>query len=335
MCASSVRVSIPVICGLVLLVAPLSLQAEDPALNARFVSILNKSADMDPDDVAFLGEHADAVRTWSDVTLKNIALVGSTGEVPNPKLIRLLRMLQEADPAAAEKVVNKIIAVTGAAIKEARSQRGETLVKAYLASGDSAMVGAGIAAAVVQYPNVLIRALEMGVLDNPTLALQELGRSKVAAALPVLRSIAKNDPREDVRSIANMAIANISNDVPGETLVKADPVATAKAYVEHVRAYPEWFTEEELEWVLNPVLLDTKDSKAKWDEFVATAKDTPEGRKERVKRNELAMALEKALENPDSAFNTRGNKCYVIVEGKVVATFHKDMLGRWRLAKNP
>ena len=332
---SNMSLKVFIVCGVMALVSPALLASEDGSLNAQLTGILNKPSDLQADDVAFLSAHPAAATTWAAATMRSVPFMAAGGEIPNPKLIRLMRMIQEADPEEADRIGGKAIAGLAELVKEVKTRRGESLTKAFLACGDTTLEKAGISAAARYYPGVLIRGLEMGMVDDVAFAVKELGRNKAIEAIPVLRSMAEHNSSEDVRSIAEMALANIKEEVPDETLVKSDPVASARSYVEHVRKNPDWFTYEELEFTLNPVLRNKRDSQAKWDEFVADGKTTMEGKKELEKRNDLAEALEQALEIPDRTFVIQGDKCHVALEGKIIATFHKDMMGRWRLYKNP
>ena len=325
-----------IICIVVVLASPgVLLASEDGSLSVRLAGILNKPSDLQADDVAFLNAHPTATTNWATAMMHSTPFMGAGGEIPNPKLVRLVCMIQEADPDEADRLGAKAITGMAELIKEVKTRRGESLTKALLACGDVTLEKAGISAAARNYPSMLIRALEMGMVDDVAFAVKELGRNKAIGAIPALRSIAESNSSEDVRAIAEMALANIKEEVPDESLVKSDPVATARSYVEHVRHNPDWFTSEELEFTLNPVLRGTKGAEVKWEEFVADGKDTTEGRRELEKRNALADALELALRNPDNTFVAQEAKCHVVLDGKVVATFHKDMMGRWRLYKNP
>ena len=301
----------------------------------RFTTMLNKPIALEPNDLIFLNDHPATLGAWADAMLRALPLAGSSGEIPNPKVVRVLEMLQHGDPERADRIGGRMIAGLAEMLKEVRCRRGETLTKAFLASSDPALEKAGIQAGAKLYPDVLIQALEMGVVDDVSFVLSELGRNKTSVATPALRKIAEAGSNEDIRAIARTALANIRESVPDETLVKSTPVQTARSYVEHVRSNPDWFTDGELEFSLNPILRESHDAQLNWDGFVADGKDTPEGRRELRKRNDLADALERALESPDRTFITAKERCHVALDGKVVITLYRDMLGRWRMQKNP
>jgi len=309
--------------------------AADFGYEARFTTMMNKPAALEPNDLIFLNDHPATLGAWADAMLKTLPLVGPSGEIPNAKVVRVLEMLQHGDPEHADRMGNRMIAGLADMLKEVHCRRGETLTKAFLASGDPALEKAGIRAGAKLYPDVLIKALEMGVVDDLPFVIGELGRNKTSVATPALRKIADAGSSEDIRAIARTALANIRESVPTESLVKASPVLTARSYVEHVRGNPDWFTRNEIEFTLNPILRESNDAQLNWDSFVANGKGTPDGRRELEKRNDLADAFERALENSERAFIIVGERCHVALGGKVVATLYRDMLGRWRLQKNP
>ena len=327
-------VSFILACSAALLLSCFVDAADNPAANVKFTSMLNKQGDLAPDDLAYLIDRKAELKAWADVCLRNLPIAGDLGDIPNPKLARLIAMVAESDPVEAERLSGKVLNIAAEVIKEVKSRKGEIITKAFLASGEAGMEKAGIQAAGRQYPNLLIRALEMRVVEQVPAAIEELGRNKVAAALPVLRNIAKDDPREDIRAIASLAIACITGDAPAESMVSSDPKATARAYVTHVKANSEWFTDDELQFMLNPVLESARGMRGKWSEFVAGGRNTIEGRKELEKRNQLAANLGDALAY-QASFTIRGNACSVSVDGRIVTTLYKDMLGRWRLYRNP
>ena len=308
---------------------------EDFGYGARFATMLNKPGDLETDDLLFLNDHPATLGAWAEATLKTLPLVGPAGEIPNPRIVRLLQMLQHGDPERADRLGGRMIAGLAEMLKEVRCRRGETLTKAFIASTDPALEKAGVQAAAKQYPDVLIRAIEMGVVNDITFAIKELGRNKTSEAAPALRKIADTTSNDELRAIARTALANIRESVPDERLVKSSPILTARSYVEHVRSNPDWFTDNELEFTLNPIIRESHDAQLNWEGFVADGKGTPDGRRELAKRNDLADAFERALKRPDRTFIIVKDRCHVALDGKVVTTLYRDMLGRWRLHRNP
>ena len=323
-------------CAAVALSVPCFARAvDDPAANVKFSSMLNKSGQLTPDNVTYLIDHRGELKAWADICMRSLPLSSDIGEIPNPKLLRVISMMAEGDAAEAERLSNKLLTVPAEVAKEVRSRRGEILTKAFLASGDPVMELAGIQAAAKQYPSLLVRAVETGVVEQVYAAVEELGRNKVSAGLSALRTIAENSSNEELQAIAKLAIANIKGDAPPESMVSGDAVATARAFVAHVQTSPEWFTEDELQITLNPVLKSARKMDEKWKDFVANGRDTAEGKQELAKRNQLAETLAQALVRPGESFIVRGARCRVILDGKAATTLYRDMLGRWRLQRNP
>jgi len=312
-----------------------ALASDDPQANLKFASMLNKEGDLTPDDIAYLVDHKAELKVWAEVCMRGLPLASDIGEIPNPKLLRVISMMSEGDATEAERLSNKLLSIPAELMKQVHSRKGEILTKAFLASGDPVMELSGIKAAANQYPELLVKALQTGVVEQAYAAIEELGRNKVSDALPMLQQIAGNTSNEELKSIAMLAIASIKGTAPAESKVSSDAVATARAFAAHVQAHPDWFTEDELQFSENPVLSSLQKTDEKWKEFVASGRKTDEGDEKLAERNQLAEVFTQALVRPGESFMLKGDRCSVIVNGQTAATLYRDMLGRWRLQRNP
>ena len=181
-------------------------------------------------------------------------------------------------------------------------------------------------------PSLLLKNLEAGqVTDSGKLqmAIACLAENKTVESLSYLKKIRDGHSDADVRYAANVAIQAIEGQST-EIFLKRTPLESATSYVKYFQEHLDWYGADELEFWMNP---QYPEAKSRWNDYILKEKNTAKGQKEQKDRERIAEGLQTALNNPDAFQLVKDNKCNVIVAGRIVATFYKDLLGQWRFAE--
>jgi hypothetical protein len=313
---------------LAVLLSPMGV-AESP--DNRIESILLGPGDLQADDKAFLQRHPKELVSFAERFLVEAGLGRREDALERAPLLRLIGLLGTLTDFSASKLEHEILARLVGIAARGRSDTAKALCKVLLQADDSALMEIGIEVSAERYPELLVTALDRGDIHDKEEAVVRLAMNGVKPALPLLRRIAEEAPEEsDLKTVARLAIARIEGKELPDRYDKSTPQKFAHSFVALAKKNPQRYTEEEMEFWINPMLDGAVEQ---WREYVASP-PSPKKDKDTAQRLEMAKGLERALKEGDKAFVVRARECRVSVGGTTVVRLHQDMFAQWRIIRS-